>query len=1048
MAVRDWFLAQFTSNKWIHSMTHGLQFLMIFSIYCRAVEFKKEIFGESATRETLACLCNDNNQCVMNALPLNLSNMFTHAGPMGFCVTVSEGRCYTAKDISIGSTGNTLRMRRFIKNSEKNKSPAVSSDDLLSDSTGDSKENQINVNKFIRVRYGCLSSDQKITFACNGHLVKHLVPKTIACCNSSDFCNANLTPEFFHHSSNEEAIRTALKNQKLFRGAEIQIKKYLDPGLNLGPQLLSGGITVNRSTKVVRDSEEKLQPAGTKLFYFILVISFGIVAVILFSTLTAVCIVYNCRRQSKALHAIIVQKKTRKSNIVYVDETHAGKRAKENNTLNNYCDPTRANHQTLGSGTTYQTASTNSTQNAESFTEVQPSNQCQTMRLNQETISSQVNLRKLIGSGRFSDVWLASWQGESVLAKIFIPDNRLAQSLWRRTVSLHRSTLLRHHTIQGLMAVDWIEYPGSNHLCSNSHLPRALMNITSPRAMLIGELHPWGSLQDLMATHRWYSRKTCPKEACAKEGAPLRDAVTRVFTLQRTLSDRVLPPALTTTDELMLKVLLRMALSITQGVCFLHSEFAGTRGKPALAHRNLKPSNVFVRSDWTCCIGDIGFAVRPPPCPLPVPLTELHAIYKQYMDQLERSTRPDEIPVGRGDSPPKETTGLLQPPELIPTTHTNVNSLARNEEGNQSISKLTVAKAELLDWWPVGGHCAGTLRYLAPELLTQAVDPFCFEAHQRADIYSLGLILWELLAWALPQTFRLRHEQCEQCRGSDSSRSSAQSNSLSHPEALLDRQACPRHYLTHVAYEVELRTYALSLGAQGWSTCSNQSIGRPTYRQVQSCNSATAVLNDEPDFQTMYHLVCEAQVRPQLPQVTSGPWISLLTQYRSSPNWMYSEPSAATYENYTELVDPRTAAPHCHSTIPQFRTVHPIKHIDSTSHSSTSSGASSLQGTQSGAHSSSTDHTRPSISSGELTHMICLVAQQWASLLPECWSPNPDARLTAQRVRKVLQKLTDRLDLFRMSRNETPSVLRHHAMRSITTQPRSSSPTIQEARSK
>ncbi|TPP61479.1 hypothetical protein FGIG_04079 [Fasciola gigantica] len=133
---------------------------------------------------------------------------------------------------------------------------------------------------------------------------------------------------------------------------------------------------------------------------------------------------------------------------------------------------------------------------------------------------------------------------------------------------------------------------------------------------------------------------------------------------------------------------------------------------------------------------------------------------------------------------------------------------------------------------------------------------------------------------------------------------------------------------------------------------------------------------------------------------------------------------------------------------PQIGTVHPIKHIDSTSHSSTSSGASSLQGTQSGAHSSSTDHTRPSISSGELTHMICLVAQQWASLLPECWSPNPDARLTAQRVRKVLQKLTDRLDLFRMSRNETPSVLRHHAMRSITTQPRSSSPTIQEARSK
>lgn len=132
--------------------------------------------------------------------------------------------------------------------------------------------------------------------------------------------------------------------------------------------------------------------------------------------------------------------------------------------------------------------------------------------------------------------------------------------------------LLRHHTIQGLMAVDWIEeYPGPNQVRPISHLPHALIDTISPRAMLIGELHPWGSLQDLMATYRWYSCRTYPKQNSADEASPLPDAVTRVFTLQRTTGERLLPPALTTTDELMLKILLRMALSITQGVCFLHS---------------------------------------------------------------------------------------------------------------------------------------------------------------------------------------------------------------------------------------------------------------------------------------------------------------------------------------------------------------------------------------------------------------------------------------------------------------------------------------------
>ncbi|KAA0183591.1 hypothetical protein FBUS_03465, partial [Fasciolopsis buskii] len=128
-------------------------------------------------------------------------------------------------------------------------------------------------------------------------------------------------------------------------------------------------------------------------------------------------------------------------------------------------------------------------------------------------------------------------------------------------------------------------------------------------------------------------------------------------------------------------------------------------------------------------------------------------------------------------------------------------------------------------------------------LLAQTIDPFCFEAHQRADIYSLALILWELLAWALPQTFSLRHQPCEQCHGSDSSRSSARSTSLGQTDGLLDRQACPQHCLIHVAYEVEIQAYIQSFGAPNWSDASNHSIGRHRSKPVE-LSKPTTMVND------------------------------------------------------------------------------------------------------------------------------------------------------------------------------------------------------------
>lgn len=55
--------------------------------------------------------------------------------------------------------------------------------------------------------------------------------------------------------------------------------------------------------------------------------------------------------------------------------------------------------------------------------------------------------------------------------------------------------------------------------------------------------------------------------------------------------------------------LLRICLSIANGVVHLHTEIFGTQGKPAMAHRDIKSKNILVKSNGSCCIADFGLAV-------------------------------------------------------------------------------------------------------------------------------------------------------------------------------------------------------------------------------------------------------------------------------------------------------------------------------------------------------------------------------------------------------------------------------------------------------
>ncbi|CAF2121541.1 unnamed protein product [Rotaria magnacalcarata] len=129
-------------------------------------------------------------------------------------------------------------------------------------------------------------------------------------------------------------------------------------------------------------------------------------------------------------------------------------------------------------------------------------------------------------------------------------------------------------------------------------------------------------------------------------------------------------------------ILIKMMLSIASGLCHLHMPIDSTNGKVALAHRDLKTKNILVRKDLSCCIADLGLAVK------------------------EVRTRPK----------------------------------SRKDPAAASVSNQEQVNIDIQP-----NSRVGTYRYMAPEVLDGTLNQRSFESFKAADIYSLGLVYWELL---------------------------------------------------------------------------------------------------------------------------------------------------------------------------------------------------------------------------------------------------------------------------------------------------------------
>ncbi|XP_011680990.1 activin receptor type-1 isoform X1 [Strongylocentrotus purpuratus] len=106
----------------------------------------------------------------------------------------------------------------------------------------------------------------------------------------------------------------------------------------------------------------------------------------------------------------------------------------------------------------------------------------------QRTVARQINLLQQVGKGRYGEVWMGTWQGDTVAVKIF---SSIDEKSWFRETEIYNTVMLRHENILAFFASDMT----SRQSCT--------------QLWLIMEYHERGSLYDYLNRHVLDARQMC-----------------------------------------------------------------------------------------------------------------------------------------------------------------------------------------------------------------------------------------------------------------------------------------------------------------------------------------------------------------------------------------------------------------------------------------------------------------------------------------------------------------------------------------------------------
>ena len=207
------------------------------------------------------------------------------------------------------------------------------------------------------------------------------------------------------------------------------------------------------------------------------------------------------------------------------------------------------------------------------------------------TFSRKIDLKDIcLGQGSFGKISLGSYQKDSVAVKRFSSTGR---DSW-----LHETLVfdlcMHHDAIVGFVASDTYSVGGCNEY------------------WLVTCYHPYGSLYDFL--------RTCEERGGGGGGGGEEGGGRGGRADGRTLS---------------LVDLLRMASTAYSGLAHLHSPLVGYKGKPPIAHRDVKSANILVKNNLTCCLADMGLAFveekESPPTTLPPSLARYDLGTRRYL---------------------------------------------------------------------------------------------------------------------------------------------------------------------------------------------------------------------------------------------------------------------------------------------------------------------------------------------------------------------------------------------------------------------------------